>query len=132
METHRWTRTFTVLLLLLLPATYARAQAESVQRVRTDSRYLRVVLASSIERSPTFRSIVELRHALEIASAPWVVDEPTLSQFYQSIGFPTSGRARIEMFGAFETADALDAGERVHRELFHPQDDARVARNATK
>ena len=31
----------------------------------------------------------ELRHALEIAEAPWVVDGPTLSQLYQNIGYPT-------------------------------------------
>ena len=26
----------------------------------------------------------------------------------------------VEVCGQFETADALDAGERVHHELFHP------------
>ncbi len=188
MGTYRWTRTFTLLLLLLLPATVARAQADSFERVRTDSRYMRVMLASGIERSPTFRSIVErlersdlivevqcahfvgsqragqtvllsaqpgvryvlvelacwagsgpslhmlgheLRHALEIASASWVVDGPTLAQFYQSIGF-RSGPALIETFGEFETADAIEAGERVHRELFHPEAPASLARNAAK
>jgi len=189
METHSWIRTVTLLLLLLLPATYARAQADSVQRVRTDSRYLRVAIASGIERSPTFRTIVErleqsdvivevqcahfvgsmragrtvllsahpgvryvlveiacwatpgpslhmlgheLRHALEIASAPWVVDGPTLAQLYQTIGYPTAGAAALETFGEFETAAALDAGERVHHELHHPEEPARVARMATK
>src|SRR2546423_12499340 len=64
METRRWTRTFTLLLLVLLPAATARAQADGFERVRTDSRYLRVALASGIERSPTFRSIVErLEHS---------------------------------------------------------------------
>jgi hypothetical protein len=189
METQRWLRTFALSLLLLLPAAYAQAQADSVQRVRTDSRYLRIVVASGIERSPTFRRIVdrlersdvivelqcghfvesqragrtvllsaqpgvryvlvelacwaasgpslhmmghELRHALEIADAPWVVDGPTLSQLYQNIGFATLGSWSTETFGEFETADALEAGERVHHELFHPEDPARVARNATK
>jgi hypothetical protein len=189
METQRWLRTFALLLLLLLPAAYARAQAGVAEHVRTDSRYLRLVVASGIERSPTFRQIVdrlersdvivevqcghfigsqragrtvllsaqpgiryvlvelacwaasgpslhmighELRHALEIADAPWVVDGPTLALLYQNIGFPTSGMAATETFGAFETADALEAGERVHHELFHPEDPARVARNATK
>jgi hypothetical protein len=189
METHRWLRTFALSLLLLLPAAYAQAQAVSLERVRTDSRYLRLVVASGIERSPTFRRIVdrleqsdvivevqcahfvgslragrtvllsaqpgiryvlvevacwattgpslhmighELRHALEIAEAPWVVDSPTLAQLYQNIGFPTLGTAALETFGEFETEDALEAGERVHHELFHPEDPARVARNATK
>ena len=189
METHRWLRTFALSFLLLLPAAYAQAQAGGPQRVRTDSRYLRLVVASGIERSPTFRRIVdrleqsdvivevqcgyftgsqragrtvllsaqpgvryllieiacwassgpslhmlghELRHALEIADTPWVVDGGTLAQLYQTIGFPTPGSTWTETFGEFETAAALEAGERVHRELFHPEDPARVARNATK
>ena len=189
METHRWTRTFALLLLLLLPATYAQAQAEPMQRVRTDSRYLRLVIASGIERAPTFRRIMdrldqsdviaevqcgnftgsqqvgrtvllaalptvryvlveiacpmtsvpalhlvahELRHVLEIADATWVVDGPTLAQLYLDIGFPTHGPT-TESYGQFETADALDAGDRVHHELFHPGDPTRrVARDATK
>jgi hypothetical protein len=189
MEALRWLRTFALLLLLLLPAADAQAQAGGYQRVRTDSRYLRLVVASGIERSPTFRHIVdrleqsdvivevqcghfvgsqlagrtvllsaqpnvryvlvelacwattgpslhmighELRHALEIADAPWVVDGPTLSLLYQNIGFATSGTARRAMFGEFETENALEAGERVHHELFHPEDPARMALNATK
>ena len=189
METHRWLRTTALLLLLLLPATYAQAQADSFQRVRTDSRYLRLVIASGIERSPTFRRIVdriersdvivevqcghfvnslragrtvflsaqpgaryvlveiacwastgpslyiighELRHVLEIADAPAVVDGPTLAQLYHGIGYPTCGPT-TEMYGEFETADAIEAGERVHHELFHPEEPpARMARNATK
>jgi hypothetical protein len=61
-----------------------------------------------------------------------VVDGPTLSQLYQSIGYTTPWKSAMEMFGEFETEDALEAGERVHRELFHPEDPARVARNAAK
>jgi len=180
-----------VLTLLLLSAPGARAQEpdQAIERVRTDSPDLRLVLASGIERSPTFRRIVErleqsdlivelqcarfaesslagrtvllsaqpgtryvlveiacsmtsvpslhmigheLRHALEIADAPWVVDGSTLAQLYREIGFPTCGVNR-ELYGRFETAEALDAGERVHHELFHPEDPARrVAGNATK
>ena len=189
METYRWTRTLALLMLLLLPATYAQAQAEGMVRVRTDSRYLRLVIASGIERSPTFRRIVdrleqsdlivevqcgqftgsalagrtvllsaqpavryllveiacpmtstpalhivahELRHALEIADAPWVVDGPTLAKLYQDIGYPTCGPT-TESYGEFETADAVDAGDRVHHELFHPGDPTRrVERDATK
>ena len=188
METNRWTRTFALLLLILLPATHAQAQADAMPRVRTDSRYLRVVIASGIERSPTFRQIVdrieqsdvivevqcghftgtqagrtvllsaqpsvryllteitcpttsvpalhmiahELRHVLEIADAPWIVDGPTLAQHYRDIGFSTCGMTS-DTYGRFETADALDAGDRVHHELFHPGDPTRrVARDATK
>jgi len=190
MEPLRWLRTvITLLLLTLLPAGHAQAQEQTLQRVRTDSRYLRVVIASGIERSPTFRGIVdalehsdlivevqcghfvtsqqagrtvllsaqprvryvlvelacwasagpslhmlahELRHALEIADEPWVVDGATLAQLYQNIGFPTRDIAALEMFGAFETSDAIATGERVHHELYHPEESARVARNATK
>jgi hypothetical protein len=189
METHRWRRAVTTLLVLLLPAGYAQAQAQRMQHVRTDSRYLRIALASGIERSPTFRSIVErlehsdvivelqcahfvgsqragrtvflsaqpgiryvvveiacwattgpslhiigheLRHALEIADDPSVVDSATLAQLYQNIGFATYGALTTEAFGAFETEAAINAGERVHHELFHPEEPARVARNATK
>jgi hypothetical protein len=178
-----------VLLLLLLSANHARAQAEVTPRVRTDSPYLRLVIASGIERSPTFRHIVdrldqsdlivevqcghfagsllagrtvllsahpsvryllveiacpmastpaldiiahELRHAVEIADAPWVVDGPTLAQLYQDIGFATC-TITTKTYGDFETADALDAGERVHHELFHSGDPARrVAKDAVK
>lgn len=177
METHRWLRTVTALLLLvILPAAHAQAQKPGMQRVRTDSRYLRLVLASGIERSPTFRRIVdllehsdlivevqcgrftgsmqagrtvllsarpnvryllveiacpmtttpalcivahELRHALEIADAEWVVDGATLAGLYREIGF-----RNCDAYGSscteFETADALETGARVHRELLHP------------
>ena len=190
METQRWLRTVTALLLLvILPAGHAQAQDSRLQRVRTDSRYLRLVLASGIERSPTFRRIVdllehsdlivevqcgyfvgsqrigrtvllssqpgvryvlveiacwagsgpslhmlghELRHALEIADEPWVVDSASLADLYRTIGYPTLNAAAVEMFGAFETEDAINAGERIHHELFHPEEPARVARNAQK
>ena len=115
-----------------------------MQRVRTDSPYLRLVIASGVQRSPSFRAIVDRleqsdlivevqcgrfndsrlagrtvflsarptvryvlvrsmpvtscpaarshdSHALEIASAPWVVDGDTLAQLYEQIGFPTYG-----------------------------------------
>ncbi|HVZ21817.1 MAG TPA: hypothetical protein VG871_12175 [Vicinamibacterales bacterium] len=190
MEANRWTRLAAALLLLLCSTRGARAQAppQAVEHVRTDSPPLRRAIASGVERSPTFRRIVdrleqsdvivevqcarfaestlagrtvllsaqpgvryvlveiacsltsptslymighELRHALEIADAPWVVDGPTLAELYRDIGFPTCG-LNTKTFGKFETAAALDAGERVHHELFHPGDPARrVAAGAT-
>jgi hypothetical protein len=172
--------------MLLLPAV--PAQAQRLDRVRGDSEDVRLLLSSGIQRSPTFRAIVdrleasdlivevqcgqfksillagrtvllsarppvryvlveiacpmaepaalailghELRHALEIASAPWVADELSLEKLYTQIGFlnclQTGG------FGDFETADALEAGERVHHELFHPAASTRrVAQVMTK
>ena len=160
-----------------------------MQRVRTDSPYLRLVIASGVQRSPSFRAIVdrleesdlivevqcgrfndsrlagrtvflaatptvryvlveiscpvtstpalgtighELTHALEIASASWVVDGDTLAQLYGEIGFPTYG-TNSTIFGQYETADALDAGEHVHHELFHPSEPTRrLAQIVTK
>jgi hypothetical protein len=73
----------------------------------------------------------ELRHALEIASSPWVVDEPSLERLYKQIGYSTC--AKPGGFGEFETADAIEAGERVHHELFHQAASTRrVAQLLTK
>ena len=145
-------------------------------RVRAASPFIRLLIASGIERSPTFRAIVdrleasdlivevqcghfsgsllagrtvllsarphvryvlvevgcpvssvpalstighELRHALEIASARWVVDGERLAEHYTQIGYQNRG-SKTSSYGQFETADALDAGERIHHELFHP------------
>jgi hypothetical protein len=59
----------------------------------------------------------ELRHALEIASAPWVVDNSSLEKLYTQIGYASC--ANRGGSSEFETADAIEAGERVHHELFH-------------
>jgi hypothetical protein len=186
METHKWLQRVALLVLVLLMAV--PAQAQRLQRVRGDTDDVRRLLRSGLQRSPTFRAIVdrleasdlivevqcgrlkstllagstvlltaqpsvryvlvefacprsepsalailghELRHALEIASAPWVADELSLEKLYTQIGFlnclQTGG------FGDFETADALEAGERVHHELFHPAASTRrVAQVMTK
>ena len=125
-----------------------------MERVRSDSPYLRLVIVSGVQRSPTFRAIIdrlersdlivevqcgrfidsrlagrtvfltarptvryvlveiscpvtsvpalgtiahELSHALEIATARWVVNGETLAQLYGQIGFPTYG-ANINAF----------------------------------
>ena len=191
MWTPRWARIVRllgILVLSLLAAGPALAQTDRVLRVRTDSDYLRLVIASGMQRSATFRAIVErleqsdvivevqcghfvnttlagrtvllsaqpdvryvlvevscpvlsvpalatlgheLRHALEIATARWVVDSDSLALLYSEIGFPNE-RAKVAAFGQFETADALDAGERIHHELFHPGDFSRMAQVITK
>jgi hypothetical protein len=189
MWTPRKARIFSILIFLhlkLLDAAPAHAQTRP-PRVRAASPYLRLLIASGVERSPTFRDIVnqleqsdlivevqcglfkastlagrtvllaaqgdvryalvevgcpvmsmpglytlghELRHALEIASAPSVVDGESLAQFFTEIGF----RNRYtNQYGQFETADAIDAGERIRHELFHPDDSTRsLAQNFTK
>ena len=96
-------------------------------------RYLLVEIACPMTSVPALHIVAhELRHALEIADASWVVDGPTLAKLYQDIGYPSHGPT-TENYGQFETVDALDAGEHVHHELFHPGDPTRrVARDATK
>jgi hypothetical protein len=71
----------------------------------------------------------EWRHALEIAWAPSVVDGESLAQLFTEIGF----QSRItNLDGQFETADAVAAGERIHHELFHPENSARrLAQDST-
>jgi hypothetical protein len=182
MWTPRKARTFSMLIFLhlsLLAAAPAHAQGTRMQRVRAASPYLRLIIVSGVERSPTFHAIVdqleqsdvivevqcglfsgsrlagrtvllaaqpsiryvlvevgcpvtsvpalctighELRHALEIASAPSVVDGESLAQLFTEIGF----QSRItNPDGQFETADAVAAGERIHHELFHQEDSTR-------
>jgi hypothetical protein len=172
--------------MLLLPAV--PAQAHRLDRVRADSEDLRLLISSGLQRSSTFRAIVdrlevsdlivevqcgqfksvllagrtvllsarpsvryvlveiacpmadaaaldilghELRHALEIASAPWVVDEPSLEKLYTQIGY--SSCVKPGGVSEFETADAIEAGEHVHHELLHPAASTRrVAQVLTK
>ena len=140
METHKWLQRVALLVLVLLMAV--PAQAQRLQQVRGDTDDVRRLLRSGLQRSPTFRAIVdrleasdlivevqcghfrsillagrtillsarpsvryvlveiacpmaepsaleilghELRHALEIASAPSVVDERSLEQLYTQI-----------------------------------------------
>ena len=56
----------------------------------------------------------ELRHAIEIADAPWVVGADTLERYYAQIGF------RLDPSGwpvRFETVAARQAAAQVRREL---------------
>jgi hypothetical protein len=187
METHKWLQRVALFIVLVLPAV--PAQANRPDRVRGDSEDLRLLLSSGLQRSPTFKAIVdrlevsdlivevrcgqfksvrqagrtvllsarplvryvlveiacpmtdaaaieilghELRHALEIASAPWVVDDSLLERLYSEIGYLSCVKSRG--FGDdFETADAIEAGERVHHELLHQAASARrVAQLLTK
>jgi len=96
-----------------------------------DVRYVLVELDCPVTELPGFYALGhELHHALEIASAPSVVDGESLAQFFTEIGFQSRN---ANQFGQFETADAIDAGERIRHELFHPGDSTRrLARNFTK
>lgn len=57
----------------------------------------------------------ELRHALELADAPWVVDEDALLSLYQEIGYASCSRPTH----CYDTRDAVDAGRQVLAELRH-------------
>ena len=100
--------------------------------VRPSVRYVLVEIACPMSEAAAIAILGhELRHALEIASAPSVVDERSLEQLYTQIGF--SPCLKAGGFSDFETEDALDAGERVHHELFHPAASTRrVAHAITK
>ncbi|HEX4348094.1 MAG TPA: hypothetical protein VHZ73_11005 [Vicinamibacterales bacterium] len=56
----------------------------------------------------------ELRHAVEIADAPWIRSDADLAAHYSRIGTETVMAADHE---SFETLAAADAGRRVAREL---------------
>jgi hypothetical protein len=99
---------------------------------RPSVRYVLVEIACPMGEAASLEILGhELRHALEIASAPWVVDEPSLEKLYTQIGFSTCVKTGV--FNQFETADAIEAGEHVHHELFHQAASTRrVAQLLTK
>jgi len=57
----------------------------------------------------------ELRHALELADAPWVVDSDALLSLYQEIGYASCSRP----IHCYDTQEAVDAGRQVLIELRH-------------
>ena len=56
----------------------------------------------------------ELRHAVEIADAESVVDEPSLAVAYRQIGFASNV---MPMRASFDSRAAIEAGRRVWEEL---------------
>jgi hypothetical protein len=95
---------------------------------RPSVRYVLVEIACPMSEAAALAILGhELRHALEIASAPWVVDEASVEKLYTRIGYPACFSA-----GDFETSNAREAGERVHHDLFRPAASARVAQSMTK
>lgn len=57
----------------------------------------------------------ELRHAVEIAEAPEVRDEPSMLEHYRKIGWPSVADCHERR--AFETVAAKEAGDAVRREM---------------
>jgi hypothetical protein len=57
----------------------------------------------------------ELRHVLELADAPWVVNDGTVISLYQEIGYASCLRATP----CYDTQNAVEAGRQVLAELRH-------------
>jgi hypothetical protein len=76
-------------------------------------RYVRVELQTRLARRLQIAALGhELRHAVEVAEAPQVVDATSLSHLYERIGYEVARRPR-----AFESQAAIVAGRQVGREL---------------
>ena len=77
-------------------------------------RYVRVAIAPHLHGCDLAATVGhELRHAVEIAEAPVVIDQASMAMFHTSVGIPRrSSRPRT-----FNTADAVAAGDRIRREL---------------
>lgn len=56
----------------------------------------------------------ELQHAVEIADAPWVVDEASMAREYERVGEPSMLYGSVR---TFETRAAVLAGQRAWREF---------------
>jgi len=80
-------------------------------------RYLSTELTERLSRVDLLSLLAhELQHAVEIADAPEVVDEATMSALYRRIGSDQGQSA--EGLEWFETQAAIDTGRRVFTELF--------------
>ena len=55
----------------------------------------------------------ELRHAAEVADAPWIVDEASYGAHFKAVGFASCNRPQP----CYETDDAVMAGYRILHEL---------------
>ncbi len=81
-------------------------------------RYVRVTLYGMWSTNQTTALIGhELQHAVEVASAGWVVDQATCLELFHAIGHRTCDRRRL----CYETDAAIAAGAHVWRELTTPQ-----------
>ena len=78
-------------------------------------RYVRITLyGGRVTRNTAALLGHELRHAVEVAAARWVVDQDTCAVLYRGIGHYSSCRGSEE---CFDTAGAVETGYQVLREL---------------
>jgi hypothetical protein len=79
------------------------------------TRFLAIELACVRTRDHQIATLAhELQHAAEIARAPWVVDAPTLAQYYAQIGGRVDAEAGVR---TFETDAARTVAARVRLEI---------------
>jgi hypothetical protein len=85
-----------------------------------DRRYVNVRVSCMVTVTQQIAAIGhELRHAVEIADAPSVVDAASLAMEYRRIGFPSHVMRRGE---GYESRAAIEAGHQVWAELAHTAD----------
>ena len=78
-------------------------------------RYVNVRIACSLKDDERIAALAhELRHAVEIVDAPFVVDQVSLAQLYRRIGFASHAVTRGD---GFESRAAIDSARRVWAEL---------------
>lgn len=81
----------------------------------TSQRYLMVSVATDRSRGAHLSIVAhELRHALEIASAPSVVDSHSMARYYDEVGYRVPGPPRVRRY---DTRAAIDTGRRVFDEI---------------
>jgi hypothetical protein len=64
METHKWLQRVALFVMVLIPVL--PAQAHKLDRVRGDSEDLRLLISTGVERSPTFKAIVDRLEASDL------------------------------------------------------------------
>jgi hypothetical protein len=106
---------------LLVYLTFDRAPAASTaghiawMTAAGGRRYVRLVVNPRYDRWQRIAILGhELRHAVEIADARWVIDQRSLVSLYRRIGFSSGERS-------FESAAAIAAGQQVHEEMRQSQ-----------
>jgi hypothetical protein len=82
-----------------------------------ERRYVKVRIACMLTVAQQIAALGhELRHAVEIADAPSVVDNASLAAEYRRVGFASSVTRRGD---GFESRAAIDAARQVWAELAH-------------